>query len=103
MGEPVARDIGADAVCEPEHRISTDKSLAPYRDCLGSKRTGEENCSGRGSFDRGDLKEVAGAAGRAMEPQAVFSGFGSNGCDRMAGGDRVEIGFDLADFAGRWA
>jgi hypothetical protein len=26
MDEPVARDIGADAVCEPEHRISTDKS-----------------------------------------------------------------------------
>jgi hypothetical protein len=26
MDELVARDIGADAVCEPGHRISTDKS-----------------------------------------------------------------------------
>ena len=34
---------------------------------------GEVNCSGRGSFDRGDLKEVAGAAGRAMErAKAIF-------------------------------
>jgi hypothetical protein len=48
------------------------KSLAPYRDCLGREWKGEANCSGRGSFDRGDLKEVAGAAGRAMEPPAVF-------------------------------
>jgi hypothetical protein len=28
MDEPVARDIGADAVCEPGHRISTDKSAS---------------------------------------------------------------------------
>ena len=47
-------------------------SLASYRDCLGSKCRGEASCSYRGSFDRGDLKEVAGAAVRAMEPEAVF-------------------------------
>jgi hypothetical protein len=29
----------------------------------------------RGSFDRGDLKEIAGATGRAMEPQGVFDWF----------------------------
>jgi len=46
------------------------KSLAPYRDCLGGKDTGTVICWGRGSFDRGDLKEAAGAAIRAMEPQA---------------------------------
>jgi len=46
------------------------KSLAPYRDCLGGKDTGTVICWGRGSFDRGDLKEAAGAAVRAMEPQA---------------------------------
>jgi hypothetical protein len=45
-------------------------SLAPYRDCLGGKDTGTVICWGRGSFDRGDLKEAAGAAVRAMEPQA---------------------------------
>ena len=54
------------------HQIGPQKSLAPYRDCLGREWKGEANCSGRGSFDRGDLKEVAGAAGRAMEPPAVF-------------------------------
>jgi hypothetical protein len=51
-------------------RIRNDKSLAPYRDCLGGKDTGKVICWGRGSFDRGDLKEAAGAAVRAMEPQA---------------------------------
>ena len=44
--------------------------LAPYRVCLGGKDTGTVICWGRGSFDRGDLKEVAGATVRAMEPQA---------------------------------
>ncbi len=36
--------------------IRNDKSLAPYRDCLG--REGPRTVSGanRGSFDRGDLK-----------------------------------------------
>jgi len=50
--------------------ITPGKSLAPYRDCLGGKDTGTVICWGRGSFDRGDLKEAAGAAIRAMEPQA---------------------------------
>jgi hypothetical protein len=50
--------------------MGLDKSLAPYRDCLGGRDTGTVIRWGRGSFDRGDLKEVAGAAVRAMEPQA---------------------------------
>jgi len=37
------------------------------------KECEREFFAGRGSFDRGDLKEVAGVAGRAMEPQAVFA------------------------------
>jgi hypothetical protein len=49
--------------------INAGKSLAPYRDCLGGKDTGAVICWGRGSFDRGDLKEAAGASVRAMEPQ----------------------------------
>jgi hypothetical protein len=34
-----------------------------------------EQGSGRGTFDRGDLKEAAGGAGRAMEPLAFSLGF----------------------------
>ena len=34
-----------------------------------------EQGSGRGTFDRDDLKEAAGGAGRAMEPLACFFGF----------------------------
>ena len=36
-------------------------------------------CAGRGSFDRDDLKEAAGAAVRAMEPGSLFWGF-EGGC-----------------------
>jgi hypothetical protein len=43
-----------------------------YRDCLGCEDRGRGVLSGRGSFDRGDLKEVAGATSRAMDPQAIF-------------------------------
>src|SRR5258708_20181581 len=57
-------------------RIGPRKSLAPYRDCLGGKDTGTVICWGRGSFDRGDLKEAAGAAVRALEPQG---GLGNDG------------------------
>ena len=49
-----------------------DKSLAPYRDCLGRDRLAKTWCAGRGSFDRDDLKEAASAAVRAMEPLAWF-------------------------------
>ena len=55
-----------------QHGYQGQKSLAPYRDCLGREGTGTLRCPGRGSFDRGDLKEAAGAAGRAMEPQGCF-------------------------------
>jgi len=48
------------------------KSLAPYRDCLGWEGTGMVKRAGRGSFDRGDLKEAGGGAGRAMEPLVCF-------------------------------
>jgi hypothetical protein len=50
--------------------IGTGKSLAPYRDCLGHECIGVVICPSRGRFDRGGLKEAAGAAVRAMEPQA---------------------------------
>ena len=59
--------------------ISTRKSLAPYRDCLGSECTGMMRWLGRGSFDRDDLKEAAGAAVRAASYGAgslLFLGFG---------------------------
>jgi hypothetical protein len=49
----------------PAGRIRNDKSLAPYRDCLGGEFTGMMRCLDRGSFDRDDLKEAAGAAVRA--------------------------------------
>ena len=41
---------------EGRSRISTLKSLA---DCLGDEKAGAACRSGRGSFDRGDLKEAA--------------------------------------------
>jgi hypothetical protein len=49
-----------------------EKSLAPYRDCLGRYSCGKTGHAGRGSFDRDDLKEAAGVAVRAMEPLALF-------------------------------
>jgi hypothetical protein len=63
------------------HGIRNDKSLAPYRDCLGRDGARTVKCAGRGSFDRGDLKEAAGGAGRAMEPLACSGGLeaGSGG------------------------
>jgi hypothetical protein len=72
-GEGVA--LGPVAGPEIEHAAGDEgkrdcKSLAPYRDCLGSKCPGATICRARGSFDRGDLKEAAGGAVRAMEPQS---------------------------------
>jgi hypothetical protein len=55
--------------------VSPGKSLAPYRDCLGREGPGMVRGAGRGSFDRGDLKEAAGGASRAMEPRVCFWGF----------------------------
>ena len=43
-------------------------SGVPRTEILAERNRG----SGRGTFDRGDLKEAAGAAGRAMEPLAGF-------------------------------
>jgi hypothetical protein len=40
------------------NRITTDKSLVSYRECLGKRRSRGFRCSIRGTFDRGDLKEV---------------------------------------------
>ena len=41
-------------------QITPHKSLAPYRERRGWKSLAERNkSSGRGTFDRGDLKEVA--------------------------------------------
>jgi Transposase DDE domain len=62
-----------------EHRADAHILIAFLAYCLqvvsalsgvprsGSPHTAEES-SGRGTFDRGDLKEAAGGAGRAMEP-----------------------------------
>jgi len=54
------------------HGKSPGKSLAPYRECRGWRSLAERNGTrfGRGTFDRDDLKEAAGAAVRAMEPLA---------------------------------
>jgi len=49
------------------------------------------------------LKEVGGAAARAMEPQVVFLGFGPGRRDGVAGQQSGEIGLDVDDLAGRWA
>jgi hypothetical protein len=58
-------------------QIGTRKSLAPYRECRGVKPRGTEERLSRGTFDRGDLKEAAGGAGRAMEPLAWSLNFGA--------------------------
>lgn len=64
------------------HSKRNEKSLAPYRECRGRQLLAERNKgSGRGTFDRGDLKEAAGAAGRAMEPLACSWGFGTDDVD----------------------
>ena len=47
-----------------------------------------EECAGRGSFDRGDLKEAAGGASRAMEPQACFWGFGAGRAGNCGANER---------------
>src|SRR5260370_5799116 len=78
--------------------ISNGKSLAPYRDCLGGKDTGTVICWGRGSFDRGDLKEAAGAAVRAMEPQAGLGDAGIANRDRCV---RTKARGGLLGTAGR--
>ena len=62
--------------------ITPRKSLAPYRDCRGGECAGTMIIPVRGSFDRGDLKEAAGGAGRAMEPQARFRNAAKAACGR---------------------
>ena len=55
--------------------VAGHMSLAPYRGCLGPQYSGKgEESTVRGSFDRGDLKEAAGAAS-PMEPRGAFLGF----------------------------
>jgi hypothetical protein len=75
--DPLGGDVGLSR--RSAGRITPHKSLAPYRDCLGSEFTGMMRCLGRGSFDRDDLKEAAGAAVRAPSYGAaslLFLGFG---------------------------
>jgi hypothetical protein len=62
--------FGQNIVFGGAEAVPRQKSLAPYRDCLGGKCPGATICRGRSSFDRGDLKEAAGGAVRDMEPQA---------------------------------
>ena len=59
------------------------------------------NRADRGSFDRGDLKEVGGATVRAMEPQAVFCEVGACDCGEVPRRTDPGIGFDARRFAGR--
>ena len=49
--------VGSSAKCHG--RITNDKSLAPYRECRGPRSSHNGRIFGRGTFDRGDLKEVA--------------------------------------------
>src|SRR6516225_8486297 len=62
---------------------------------------GAANCWDRGSFDRGDLKEVAGATGRAMEPQAVFGSFAPSHWRDVPARNSGEAAFDIAEFGRR--
>lgn len=61
------------------------------------------NCADRGSFDRDDLKEAAGAAVRAMEPESWFWRFeaGYAGCSAL--GKTGGAGLDASETAERVA
>ena len=48
---------------------------------------------GRGTFDRGDLKEAAGGAGRAMEPLVCFWGVGAGNVGNFAPRDGGKAAF----------
>jgi hypothetical protein len=52
--------------------ITPEKSLASYRECLGKQGSRRIRCSIRGTFDRGDLKEVRFEF-RAMEFESICS------------------------------
>jgi hypothetical protein len=83
-------------------RVSTHKSLAPYRECRGENpRRAEEN-SGRGTFDRGDLKEAVGGAGRAMEPLAFSWGFGAGNVGNFAPREAGKAAFGALEEVGMW-
>ena len=71
--------------------IRPHKSLAPYRDCLGNSRAGGTNSS-RGSFDRGDLKEVGGAGGPRYGAPSGLHGFGPGRRHGVAAQQSGEIG-----------
>ena len=53
-------------------RIGPEKSLASYRECLGKHGSRGIRCYIRGTFDRGDLKEVRFES-RAMEFESISS------------------------------
>jgi hypothetical protein len=83
--------------------IPPAKSLAPYRDCLGREGTGTLRRPGRGSFDRGDLKEAAGGAGRAMEPLACFWFFDAGYVGGYVRRDAGKAALELPEKVGaRW-
>ena len=65
----------------------------------GSPHRTEES-SGRGTFDRGDLKEAAGAAGRAMEPLACSWGFGAGNAGNYAPREAGETAFEAVEDVG---
>ena len=49
---------------------------------------------GRGTFDRGDLKEAAGVAGRAMEPLPDFWGVGAGRAGDIEADDKEGAALD---------
>jgi hypothetical protein len=53
-----------------------------------------EQGSGRGTFDRGDLKEASGGAGRAMEPRASFWGDGAGNVGKFGRRDGGRAAFE---------
>ena len=57
---------------------------------------------GRGTFDRGDLKEAAGVAGRAMEPLVCVWGFGTGDVSYCAPREAGETAFGAFEEVGAW-
>ncbi len=67
-----ACDDAAAGIGDRYREVVSALSGVPRREILLRTAQG----SGRGTFDRGDLKEAAGGAGRAMEPLACGFGVG---------------------------
>jgi hypothetical protein len=76
--------------------ITPHKSLAPYRECRGGKsRAKTEQGSGRGTFDRGDLKEVADSSRYGAATDSLCNERLAGGLMASARGTRYCIGLPL--------